>query len=124
MNPIRTSIVIASAAARINAPIGPVDTAFRGLESLRSTSMAVRRMGYGGRAAIHPDQIPIINAAFSPTMEEVMFARGILDRFGAAQAAGGAVAVAEDGSFIDEAVVRRARITLASHNQSPTEGRP
>lgn len=119
--PIRTAVVVASAAAKLNPPIGPVYTTFRDLESLRKTSLQLRRMGYGGRAAIHPDQIPIINAAFSPTAEELASARDIVDRLDAAQEAGSAVTVAQDGSLIDEAVVRRARHTLASRNSTTKE---
>ncbi len=114
LDPIRTVVVVASAAARLNPPIGPVDTTFRDLDALRVTSEALRRMGYGGRTAIHPDQIPIINAAFSPTSEELAAARDLVDRFEAAQMAGGGVTLAGDGSLIDEAVARNARITLAS----------
>lgn len=121
LNPIRTALVVASAAAGLNPPIGPVETAFRDLDSLRTTSEALRRMGYGGRTAVHPDQIPIINAVFSPTADEFASARDIVDRFEAARREGGAVTVAEDGSLIDEAVVRLARITLASQNPPTTE---
>ena len=116
LDPIRTAVVVASAAARLNPPIGPVDTAFRDLDSLSATSEVLRRMGYGGRTAIHPDQIPIINAAFSPTAAELAAARDLVDRFEAAQMEGGAITVAEDGSLIDEAVVRNARLTLASRS--------
>jgi len=118
LDPIRISVVVASAAAKINPPIGPVDTKFRDLESLRATSRQLRQMGYGGRAAIHPDQIPIINEAFSPTPEELAAARDIVHRFDAAQQAGDAITLAEDGSLIDEAVVRLARLTLS--HRSPT----
>ena len=121
LNPIRTALVVASAAAGLNPPIGPVETAFRDLDSLRTTSEALRRMGYGGRAAVHPDQILIINAVFSPTADELASARDIVDRFEAARREGGAVTVAEDGSLIDEAVVRLARITLTSQNPPTTE---
>lgn len=119
LNPIRLSVVVASAAHGLNMPIGPVQTAFGDLELLRSTSLMLRRMGYRGRAAIHPAQIPVINEAFASTRAEVESARNILDRFETARAEGAAVTIAEDGSLIDEAVVRRARVTLdaAPHNQ-------
>lgn len=119
--PIRTALVVASAAAKLNPPIGPVYRAFRDLESLRETSRLLRRMGYGGRAAVHPGQIPVINEAFLPTDEELASARDLVDRLDAAQEEGRAVTVAEDGSMIDEAVVRRARQTLASQNSTAME---
>lgn len=113
LDPIRIAVVVASAAAKINPPIGPVDTNFRDLDSLGATSRQLRQMGYGGRAAIHPDQIPIINEAFSPTEQELATALNIVDRFEAAQRAGDAITVSEDGSLIDEAVARLARLTLS-----------
>ena len=118
LNPIRLSVVVASAANGLNRPIGPVQTAFGDLELLRSTSLMLRRMGYRGRAAIHPSQIPVINEAFAPTVVEVESARDVLDRFEAAQADGAAVTIAEDGSLIDEAVARRARVTLDAEPQN------
>ena len=114
MDPIRMSIVVASAAEGLNRPIGPVQTAFRDLESLRSTSLMLRRMGYGGRAGVHPAQVPVINEAFAPTEDEILAAKDILERFKSAHSGGAAVTVAGDGSLIDEAVVRRARVTIAA----------
>jgi citrate lyase subunit beta/citryl-CoA lyase len=118
LNPIRLSVVVASAANGLNMPIGPVQTAFRDLELLGSTSLMLRRMGYRGRAAIHPSQIPVINEAFAPSRGEVESARDILDRFETARAEGAAVTIAKDGSLIDEAVVRRARVTLDAAPQN------
>ncbi len=111
--PIRTGVVVASAAAGINAPIGPVNTNFRDLQALRESSEALRRMGYGGRTAIHPSQIPVINDAFTPSAAEVAAARAVVEQFEAAQRHGSGVAVDEDGALIDLAVVKRARRTLA-----------
>jgi len=118
LNPIRLSVVVASAANGLNMPIGPVLTAFGNLELLGSTSLMLRRMGYRGRAAIHPSQIPVINEAFASTLGEVESARDVLDRFETARAEGAAVTIAKDGSLIDEAVVRRARVTLDAAPQN------
>jgi citrate lyase subunit beta/citryl-CoA lyase len=68
-------------------------------------------MGYGGRAAIHPDQIPVINSLFTPTDEET---REALDKVARFEATNGGVTRASDGSLIDAAVVRRARLLLES----------
>jgi citrate lyase subunit beta/citryl-CoA lyase len=65
-------------------------------------------------------QIPVINEAFLATPAEIESARDILDRFESAQAKGEAVTVAQDGSLIDEAVVRRARVVL--DESSPNQG--
>ena len=118
MDPIRTAIVLASASARLNAPIGPVLTAFNDLAMLEATSLELFRLGYGGRTAVHPNQIPVINAAFSPTERDVERAEAIISRFEQAASDGNAVTVDADGALIDEAIVRRARRTIATHERS------
>lgn len=118
MNAIRTAIVLASASARLNPPIGPVLTAFKDLTILEATSLGLFRLGYGGRTAVHPSQIPVINAAFSPTERDVERATAIINRFDEAASDGSAVTVDIDGALIDEAIVRRARRMIASHERS------
>lgn len=121
MDSIRSAIVLASASARLNAPIGPVLTAINDLAMLEATSLGLFRLGYGGRTAVHPSQIPVINAAFSPTDEDVERAAAIISRFDEAASSGRAVTVDIDGALIDEAIVRRARRTIASHERSNHE---
>jgi citrate lyase subunit beta/citryl-CoA lyase len=118
MNSIRTAIVLASASARLNPPIGPVLTAFNDLAMLEATSLDLFRQGYGGRTAVHPSQIPVINAAFSPTERDVERSRAIISRFDQAASDGNAVTVDAEGALIDEAIVRRARRTIATHERS------
>ncbi|MGH2828863.1 MAG: HpcH/HpaI aldolase/citrate lyase family protein, partial [Actinomycetota bacterium] len=110
MIPMRMQVVLASAAAGLEPPVGPVSTDFRDLDALRASTESIRRMGFGGRAAIHPAQVAPINDAFTPSEEEVAAARRLLERF---EAAGGGVTTGEDGRMIDEAFVRAARRTLA-----------
>jgi citrate lyase subunit beta/citryl-CoA lyase len=111
--PIRTNVVVASAAAGVNSPIGPVQTNFQELDTLRKSSETLRRMGYGGRTAIHPSQVPVINEVFAPSPAEVDAAVAIVEQYEAAQQHGAGVAVGADGAMIDLAVVRRARRLLA-----------
>jgi citrate lyase beta subunit len=54
----------------------------------------------------------VINEAFSITPAEIADARDVVDRSESALAEGSAVTVARDGSLIDEAIVRRARVIL------------
>ncbi|NIS35179.1 MAG: CoA ester lyase, partial [Actinobacteria bacterium] len=65
--------------------------------------------GFGGRSAIHPAQVTIINEVFTPDEEELAAARALVERYDAALAAGRGVIVDESGSIVDEALVRRAR---------------
>jgi citrate lyase subunit beta/citryl-CoA lyase len=67
-------------------------------------------MGFRGRAAIHPAQLPVIAEAYRPDAEEIAEARRVVEAF--ADATTGAVAL-EDGAFVDIAVVRRAERLLA-----------
>jgi citrate lyase subunit beta / citryl-CoA lyase len=109
---LRTQVVVASAAAGIEAPIGPVSTNFRDLGAFRTTTTRLRRLGFGGRATIHPAQIPIVNEVFTPSEAEVDAARAIIERFEAATSNGTGVIVAADGAMVDEAVIRAARSIL------------
>lgn len=108
--PIRMQVVLASAASGIDPPVGSVSTDFTDLDSFRSSTEALRRMGFAGRAAIHPAQVPVINEVFTPDLEEVQAARRLLALY---EEAGGGVCLDEDGRMVDEAVVRAARRTLA-----------
>ena len=106
---VRMQIVLASAAAGLDPPIGPVSTDFDDLDAFRASTEALKRMGFGARAAIHPAQVGVINEVFTPTAEEIERARSLLARF---EAAGGGATTDDDGRMIDEAFVRSARRTL------------
>lgn len=109
LGPIRAQLVIASAAAGINAPTGPVHLDLRDLEGLRASTLALKRAGFGARSAIHPDQVAVIEDVFTPTSVEADRARDAVEAWDAAVAAGTGVAVDERGKMVDEAVVRLAR---------------
>ena len=104
---------MASAAAGIGAPGGPVSTNFTDLEAFRAGTERLKRLGFGGRAVIHPAQVPVVHAVFTPSAEEVRRARDLVERFDAAVAAGSGVIVDDQGRMVDEAVVRVARNLLA-----------
>jgi citrate lyase subunit beta/citryl-CoA lyase len=77
-------------------------------------------MGFVGRSAIHPSQVPIINEVFTPTEEEVAEAQELLDRLEGEAGSGTGAFVLEDGRFVDRAVVESARLTLAWRDQEVT----
>ncbi|WP_329303624.1 CoA ester lyase [Streptomyces sp. NBC_00659] len=111
---VRTTLVLASAAAGIAPPVGPVSTVFRDTQALLASTRALRRLGYRSRACIHPDQIPVVHEVFTPSAEEVSAARALVDRFEEAARSGLAVVTGADGRMVDEAVVRAARRVLAA----------
>jgi citrate lyase subunit beta/citryl-CoA lyase len=85
---------------------------FGDLPAFRAMAERSRRAGFDGASCINPAQVPILNAAFSPSEEEVARARRIIAADAAARAEGrGAVAL--DGRMIDVPVVRRAERLLA-----------
>lgn len=79
------------------------------LPGLAASCAHGRGLGFLGRAAIHPRQLPVIERAYLPTPEEVDRAEEILK---AAATESGALAL-PDGTFIDAAVVEGARRTLS-----------
>jgi citrate lyase subunit beta/citryl-CoA lyase len=109
---VRSQVVLASAAAGIAPPVGPVSTNFRDLEALAESTRALARLGYRGRACIHPAQAAVVNEVFTPDAEQVTAARSLIARFNAAVAAGEGVMLDENGRMVDEAVIRQARRLL------------
>ena len=78
------------------------------MSGLRAEAVKARRLGYAGKVAIHPAQVPVIHEVFTPSTEEVQRARQIID---ADRAAGGG-AVALDGRMVDRPIVEAARRVL------------
>ena len=78
---------------------------------LAAACRASRRRGFRGRIAIHPDQVAVINSAYSPTEAELAHAQRIVDAF-AAQPDAGALSI--DGQMIDKPHLTQALRTLAA----------
>lgn len=109
----RDALVLTSAACGLAPPPAPVSTQFRDLAELERTTRHFLARGFFGRTAIHPAQVPVINAVCTPTPEEVAVARDVIERFTAALEDGRGVTVDGRGRMVDEAVVRSARRVLA-----------
>jgi citrate lyase subunit beta/citryl-CoA lyase len=107
----RSSLVLDSAAAGIRAPIDQVWTDVRDAQGLERDCRLARSLGLRAKACIHPAQIPVVNAAFTPSPAELDRARSVVDTYERA-AAEGAGAVSLGGEMIDLPVVERARQLL------------
>ena len=107
----RSRVVLAATAAGADA-IDAVFTAIGDDAGLRRDAERARALGFRGKMAIHPGQIPIIHAAFSPSADEIEQARRIIDAFDHAQARGEGV-IRLDDAMVDAPVVARAREVLA-----------
>lgn len=78
-------------AGAVAAGVQPVDGVFADLrdeKGLRREAEAARREGFTGKLAIHPGQVAVINAAFTPSDEEIAYARAVVDAFEAEPNAG------------------------------------
>ena len=109
----RSRIVHSAALAGLPSMDMP-DRDVRDTEGLARNASAARGLGFSGKMAIHPAQVPVIQDAFSPTDLEVERARRVVVAAEAGEADGQGV-VLLDGHMVDLPVVRAARSTLAAH---------
>ncbi len=105
----RSLCLLAARAAGVLA-IDAVYTDFRDTNGLLQEAEAARRDGFDAKAAIHPDQIAIINAAFAPSDAERTWAEQVVKAFGEAKSG---VAVL-NGSMLDAPHLKRAERILAA----------
>ena len=103
----RSAVATACSAAGVQA-IDVIWTALDDLDGLVEESAQARRLGFTSKAAIHPSQIEPINAAFSPTAEEIAYAREVIAALAEAVAEGTGV-LNYHGVFLEEPVIARAR---------------
>ncbi|TQS43347.1 HpcH/HpaI aldolase/citrate lyase family protein [Cryptosporangium phraense] len=105
------SLCLLGAAAAGVAPIETIHGDFRDPDGLRRRAGQVRRDGYRGMLAIHPDQVDVINAAFTPSPHELKAAQEVVDLFAAHPGVG---ALAHHGAMLDRPHLDRARALLAN----------
>ena len=100
-------------AGAVAARVQPVDTVypdFRDSAGLEQVCVRARVDGFTGKIAIHPDQVPIIQRAFSPSEAEVAHARRVVAAF---RASSGAGTVGLDGQMLDKPHLVQAERVLA-----------
>lgn len=107
----RSAVVTAAAAYELQA----IDTVFvtlDNLEGLRRETQQALALGYAGKMAIHPRQVPVITEVFTPSDAAVTAAQRLIDAYAAHQAAGTGVFV-WDGRMVDMPMIRAAERVLA-----------
>lgn len=113
---LRSLTLFGAHAAGVEA-IETVYPAFRDLNGLAAYARRARRDGFTGMMAIHPEQLPVINAAFTPTSEELAQAQAIVDAFSANPGQG---VLSFGGRMIDKPHLKQARRLLGlAEKQSP-----
>lgn len=105
----RSMTLLGAATAGVPA-IETIHADFRDSEGLRKRAEQVRRDGYAGMLAIHPDQVAVINAAFTPSDEEIARAQAIVDVFAANPGVG---TIGFEGAMLDRPFLARAQRLLA-----------
>jgi citrate lyase subunit beta/citryl-CoA lyase len=106
---VRAHLVIVSRAAGLQPPIDSVYPRLDDDAGLREQATFARSLGFFGKSAIHPRQLPALHEAFSPTAAEVTWAREVVDAF---ERSGGEALRLPGGDFVDVPVAQRARRTL------------
>jgi len=104
----RAEIVLQSRAAGLEAPIDTVWADVKDAEGFAQSAARARSLGFQGKLCIHPDQVDVVNRAFTPSEAEVAKARRIVEAFTAAEASGSS-AIQLDGQFIDYPIMYAAR---------------
>jgi len=99
----RARIVNAAVAAGLPRPPQSVYPQVRDLDGLAASCRRGRELGHLGRAAIHPDQLEVIERSYLPTEAEVESARATLER---------GLGTLEDGAFVDPAMAGAARTVI------------
>jgi citrate lyase subunit beta/citryl-CoA lyase len=108
----RAMCLYGAAAAKVPA-IETIHVDFRNPDVVRKDTEIARRDGFSGRLAIHPAQVPVINAVFSPSPEQIEKAKAIVAAFAAKPGAG---TVGIDGKMYDRPHLARAQALLENLN--------
>jgi citrate lyase subunit beta/citryl-CoA lyase len=103
----RVRLLYAARAAALPAPMLSAYPAIRDLAGLRADTERGRELGWVGRVAIHPTQLPVIAEVFLPSEEERRWATEVL------AAGSGGVSTLASGEMVDPAMLGRARAILA-----------
>jgi citrate lyase subunit beta / citryl-CoA lyase len=107
----RAEMAVASRAAGLEAPIDTVWVHINDLEGLARSAKRARQLGFQGKMCIYPPQVELVNRAFTPTEQEIAFARRVVAAFEKAEREGSS-SIQLDGYFIDYPIVYKAQRTL------------
>jgi citrate lyase subunit beta / citryl-CoA lyase len=110
LDPVRLHLALESRLGNLPPPIDGVTTSLQDDDLLIDHAHRAKRLGFGGKLCIHPAQVMPVNAAFSPSLDEINWATRVMQ----AIETGGAGAIALDGKMVDKPVATRARAILAA----------
>jgi len=103
------SLCLAGAVAAGVQPVDGIFADFKDTKGLKAEAESARRDGFTGKLAIHPAQVPIINAAFTPSADDVRHAEEVIAAFEAHPKAG---VLSVGGKMVDRPHLMQARRIL------------
>jgi citrate lyase subunit beta/citryl-CoA lyase len=110
----RSQLVLVSRVAGLLPPVDGVTLMLDDTEALSRDVAYARGLGFGGKLAVHPRQVAVINAGFSPSPAELEWAQRVV----AAASVAGDNALRLDGKLVDRPVIERARALLRTAGRS------
>ncbi len=119
----RSQLVLACRVAGVHSPVDGVYPQLADDAGLELTTRQSRALGFFGRSALHPRQVPIINAVFSPSTAEVDKAREVVSAATAAETTGSGALRLPNGDFVDMAFDRHAQAVLDLNEALQNRGR-
>jgi citrate lyase subunit beta/citryl-CoA lyase len=108
---VRQLTFVAARAVDIKCPLDGVYSNIRDLEGFKRDTLLSKRLGYRGRAVIHPSQIEAANEIYTPSAAEIDYSTRVVKAFEEALARGTA-STTVDGKLVDVAMVKTARLVL------------
>ena len=118
---VRSHLVLASRAADIGPPIDSVYAQLDDPAGLEEQARFARSLGFFGKSAIHPRQLEVLHEVFTPSVDEVTWAKEVL---AASDAAAGEALRLPSGEFVDLPVVERARRLLEQATATASAAAP
>ncbi len=117
----RQHLLAAARAAGLDA-IDSVTVQFKELATVEADARHAAQLGFDGKWAIHPAQVPVINSVFTPSEAEVARAQRIIDAYASADRDAGLGAIVIDDEMVDAATltVERRKLAIAQKARGPT----
>ena len=113
--PVRSEMVLASRFGKLEPPVDTVFIHIKEHDAFMASCLNILGLGFQGKMCIHPDQVPVTNEIFTPSVDEVRWSKRIISEFGEAEKAGIA-SIQIDGYFVDYPIVEKAQRTVDISN--------
>ncbi len=114
LNSIRTQIVLKSVKYNLLSPINGVYPDIKNIDGLKEDLLFAKSMGFGGSLCIHPNQVVPINEVFSPSAQQIAWAKEILSL----RKNSNDIIFNHNGMMVDLPVIKKAEQILLDSNSN------